>query len=650
MKKNILLITIQFLFFFCKSQVLMNIDDIAKSEEKNYKNHTIEETSHFSHYGFEIIYHDLYFEIDPAVRAISGSVKSIIKIDAFRDTVIHFDLANELIVDSVKRNDVFLNHRQIGTNVVFINLGKTLETDMLDTLTIYYHGIPPSNGFGSFTQTFHDSVPDIWTLSEPFGARDWWPCKQTLVDKIDSLDIHIKIPKGNQAASNGSLLNIDTISDAYIFNWKTTYPIATYLVAISVTNYTSIPMTIYFKNDSLTYLNYVYPEDYIDGLDGSLINIQVMKLFDSLFTPYPFLREKYGHAQFGWGGGMEHQTMSFVGNFNFELLAHELAHQWFGDQITCGTWQDIWLNEGFATYLTGIAYEHLIDGIYWTVYKRNQVNNICKETFGSTYVEDTSRTNVSRLFSGRLSYSKGAMILHMLRWKIGDEAFYRGMKNYLQNSRYTYGFAVSQDFISEMEIASSMNLQEFFDDWLYGQGYPSYTISWRQQLNNDLVQMKISQSTSHPSVDFFEMPVAIKFYNKNTDTTIVFDNTMNNEIFNFHLPFKADSAILDPDIWLVQKNSSISNITNELKLDELVIQVNPQNITNTIDISISSEISEEVEIYLVNAIGQKIIDEKLLIDFGKTQKSYLVSDIDKGYYFLYIKAGKEVHTFKLLKI
>jgi hypothetical protein len=238
----------------------------------------------------------------------------------------------------------------------------------------------------------------------------------------------------------------------------------------------------------------------------------------------------------------------------------------------------------------------------------------------------------------------------MLRWKIGDEAFYRGMKNYLQNSRYTYGFAVSQDFISEMEIASSMNLQEFFDDWLYGQGYPSYTISWRQQLNNDLVQMKISQSTSHPSVDFFEMPVAIKFYNKNTDTTIVFDNTMNNEIFNFHLPFKADSAILDPDIWLVQKNSSISNITNELKLDELVIQVNPQNITNTIDISISSEISEEVEIYLVNAIGQKIIDEKLLIDFGKTQKSYLVSDIDKGYYFLYIKAGKEVHTFKLLKI
>lgn len=650
MKKNILLISLIYLVIICNAQVLLDIDKIAKTEEKSYKNQGIEETTHFSHYGFEIIYHDLYFEIDPAVREIKGSVKSIIKIDYFRDTVIHFDLANELIVDSIKRNEEYLSHRQIGTNVVFINLGKTLETDMLDTFTIYYHGTPPSNGFGSFSQTFHDSIPNIWTLSEPFGARDWWPCKQSLVDKIDSLDIHIKIPKGNLAASNGSLVSIDSTTDSYIFNWKTSYPIATYLVALSVTNYTAIPLTIYFQNDSLTYLNYVYPENYIDGLDGSLLNIQVMKLYDSLFTPYPFMREKYGHAQFGWGGGMEHQTMSFVANFNFELLAHELAHQWFGDKITCGTWQDIWLNEGFATYLTGLAYEHLIDGIYWPVYKRNLINNICRETYGATYIEDTGRTNVSRIFSSRLTYSKGAMILHMLRWKIGDEAFYRGIKHYLTNNRYAYGFAVSEDFIAEMEVASGKNLQEFFNDWLYGQGYPSYIVSWRQKVDNNSVQLKIAQSSSHPSVDFFEMPVAVKFYNKTTDTTIVFNNTTNNEIYNFQLPFKADSAILDPDLWLVQKNSSITNLSNELIKDELVIQVSPQNITNSIDISISSEINEEVEIYLINAVGQKIIDEKLQINFGKTQKSYEVSDIDNGYYFLYLKAGKEVHTFKLLKI
>src|SRR5690606_6891199 len=112
------------------------------------------------------------------------------------------------------------------------------------------------------------------------------------------------------------------------------------------------------STDSLLMLSYAYPEDFGMVSSAATSLLPKITLFDQLFGPYPFAAEKYGHAQFSWGGGMEHQTMSFMGSFHPEIMSHELAHQWFGDKVTCGSWAEIWLNEGFATYLSGLAYEH----------------------------------------------------------------------------------------------------------------------------------------------------------------------------------------------------------------------------------------------------------------------------------------------------
>ena len=169
--------------------------------------------------------------------------------------------------------------------------------------------------------------------------------------------------------------------------WQHRYPIATYLVAIAVTNYSMYTQyaPLVGRSKPLPVVNYVFPQFRTDAERETRDVLPMIRLFDSLFVPYPFEKEKYGHAQFTWGGGMEHQTMSFMVNFSYDLMAHELAHQWFGDMVTCGTWQDLWLNEGFATYLTVMTTEYLKSKEEANGKLRGMRSNICGNDGGSVF-------------------------------------------------------------------------------------------------------------------------------------------------------------------------------------------------------------------------------------------------------------------------
>jgi len=337
------------------------------------------------------------------------------------------------------------------------------------------------------------------------------------------------------------------------YHWKHRYPITAYLVFFAIADYDIYTHAVPNNNGNGPFdvLNYVYKCN-STASSQTPITVDIMDLFINLFGPYPFDEEKYGHAQFGWGGGMEHQTMSSMGGFSHLLIAHELAHQWFGDQITCGSWAHIWLNEGFATYLEGMTYEHGLGPNTWQNWKQSKINHVTNQPGGSVFVTDS--TIVSSIFSSRLSYSKGAMLLHMLRWKLGDDDFFTAISDYLNDPALSYGYAVTADLVYHLENVSGLDLTEFMDDWFYGEGYPTYLVEWNQNPSTLLMNIKLSQTPSIGS-GFFELPVPILVSDEAgalaDDTIFVLDNTYNGQIFTVDPGFEVDAVTFDPDRWLI---------------------------------------------------------------------------------------------------
>lgn len=589
----------------------------------------------------DLVYQRMEWEINPNVKYIKGKVTSYFTSQVENLTKIEFDLNDTMKVDSVVQHKFKIGFAQ-NENKLFINLNKPLKNLQTDSVHVYYQGVPEPeiNGFGSFTQSTHAGIPIIFTLSEPYGAMEWWPCKQSLLDKIDSIDIIVTSPEMYLTASNGILVS-ETITNGFReMHWKHRYPIATYLVAVAVTNYAVYSDWVELESGKkLEILNYVYPENLEKAKVETPVTVEFIQLFNRLFGEYPFANEKYGHAQFGWGGGMEHQTMSFMHDFNYELVAHELAHQWFGDYITCGSWHNIWLNEGFATYLSGLVYENLQDGYWWPRFKKLNVDRIVSKPDGSVYVKDT--TNIGAIFSGRLSYSKGAYLLHMLRWIMGDDDFFKGMKSYFNDPGIANGFARTNQFARHMEIAGDTILTEYFNDWFYGEGFPIYSAEYTKR-EDGLLKITLSQSSSHPSVDFFEMPVPVRVYNEgktdSTDFRLV--NTTNNQEFLVKVDFNVAEMKIDPDYWLVSKTSQILKTIMRPELNDISVFPNP--------------FTESFSVFL--PAGQQMVSLRLFAPEGKLVKDYSGnktnfswSEIPDGIYILHIKTNRKNFETKIIK-
>ena len=590
---------------------------------------------------YDLVYQRMEWEINPNYKYIKGAVTSYFTSRIEHLTEIVFDLNDILTVDSVIHDHQKINFTHSG-NKLRITLKKPLTYQQSDSVQVYYQGVPEPeiNGFGSFTQSTHAGKPVIFTLSEPYGAMEWWPCKQSLTDKIDSIDVIVITPDSFRTASNGIVV-LDTVANGYRkMHWKHRHPIATYLVAVAVTNYSVYSDWLDLDDGrKIEILNYVYPENLITAKNETPVTAEFIQLYNQLFGEYPFANEKYGHAQFGWGGGMEHQTMSFMYNFNYDLVAHELAHQWFGDYITCGSWQDIWLNEGFATYMTGLVYENLQDGYWWPRFKKLNVERIVSKPDGSVFVKDS--TDVGAIFNGRLSYSKGAYLLHMLRWIVGDDNFFKGMKNYFNDPAVANGFANTNQFIKHIEIVGDTTLTEFVNDWFYGEGFPEYSAEYTNE-NDGLLKIKLSQTSSHPSVSFFEMPVPVRVYyaDKTDSTDFRLVNTANNQEYFVKTKFNVAELKIDPDYWLVSKTAVVVNAITNSTQNMFSVYPNP--------------FSESFSVFLPT--GEQMVSLQLLSPEGKLVKQYSGnkttfnwSEISKGIYILRTKTSNSVFESKIIK-
>ena len=595
--------------------------------------------------NYDLKYHRLEFNLNPSIDFISGEVTAYFEAKE-NMTEITFDLADNMPVSQVMQRGSPLSFVQNANNELIITLAATQNTGVLDSLTISYSGTPvPNSGFGSFEQTTHNGDPIIWTLSEPYGALDWWPCKQDLNDKMDSIDVYITTPQFNPfneeyiAVSNG-------LEKSQIINglnktthFKHRHPIPAYLVAIAVTNYEVYTHTVSNNDNPFDIVNYVFPETLGTAQASTPVTVNIMNLFSSLFEEYPYADEKYGHAEFGWGGGMEHTTVSFMGGFSRNLIAHELAHQWFGDKITCGSWKDIWLNEGFATYLSGLTIENLDGNAAFTVWKQQRNNSITALPNGAVYLSDADTTNVNRIFDNRLSYNKGSMVLHMLRKKLGDVNFFQGIQDYLSDPNHAFGYAKTADFIAIMETTSGEDLTEFFDDWLFNQGYPSYTISWHQEGNQ--LYTTVAQTQSDPSVSFFEARLPIKVNGTMGEVlNLNLDNTTNNESFSNTVNFTISSIEFDPEVDIISKYNSVVLGIPEAELPiNLFVAPNPSSSLITIHKHDDLEV-KQIKIY--NAVGQ------LLFENGWTPTIEL-SSFSTGMLFVQFHTNKGIFYKRVLK-
>ncbi len=564
---------------------------------------------------FDVTFYSLNLTITNDPQYLKGNViiRGICR-ESGKDSLT-LDLENTMKIDSVIVDRIPAQYTQdTASFTILLNVSYASGTEL--TIDVFYGGVPVPSGFGSFIFSSYGNDPWIWSLSQPYGARDWFPCKDHPSDKADSADIIITCDSLLTVGSNGRLLSIRNNYDGTrTHHWQERYPIASYLISIAMGRYEQLHQSFkYSVTDSMDVVHYVLLVNVQAAEENLSKSVGMLEIFSDLFGLYPFIKEKYGHADIGRGGAMEHQTLTSTTTYAENVIAHELAHQWFGDMITCRTWRDVWLNEGFAQYATALYLEREYNtDAYWS-YMRSQMSG-ARLAEGSVYVRDT--TEVRGLFDGNLVYAKGAVILHMLRHVLGDSIFFQTIFSYANDSAYMFNTASTQDFRLVCERVSGKNLGYFFDQWIYGTGYPRYTITWSTVRAGmyDIASVTVTQEVNSGGPTYFKMPIDITLRGDLYDTTItVFNDSLRQE-FVFSVPFIIRAVELDRQGWLL-KDVAEQNPGNYFLSQNYP---NPFNGTTLIEFQIPRRSSVLLEIF--NVLGQKVAT---VIDGVRTMGRYTV--------------------------
>ncbi len=514
---------------------------------------------HFWHLELEPRMSDGYLQgfVETHLRALTS------------DSLLCFDLHDSLSVDSAMVNGTMVPFSRPGNGSVCLQPLQEIQAGSHYISGIWYQGFPPMGiGLGGYTHALRKGSPEVWTLSQPFAGHTWWPVKDALGDKADSVRLVIKTDSSYTSAAPGSL----SLDSAGREVWIHRFPIPAYLVAFSVANYVQLNET---WNHScglpIELFQLVYPDDSADVVRDTKYLRESMEFLCSFLEPYPYYPEKYGHAQFSRGGGMEHPTMSFMGSFGFELTLHELAHHWFGNMVTCGSWADIWLNEGFATYLSGMGFERYYPQD-WKSWKSKTQQSVWESPEGAVYVKDS--LEVSRIFSSRWSYKKAALVLHQLRWWMGDVSFQAGLKSYLSAPELRWGFAKTKDLRQHLETASGMSLEHFFTTWIYGEGFPELDCEWKQQGFRSL-EIHLEQSPSiEGGPETYPIPVRISVIGPERDSIVEFRLTGKDSVYVFEFPFPVLRWEPDPEKDMLARWKSIEKIETEAE-NQVLLFPNP---------------------------------------------------------------------------
>lgn len=628
--KNILTITLSVLFAnFLFGQ---RISDYHKPnfEEKHFETRMVKADNPLLN-NYDVKFYKIDINATNTTKAISGNctVNAVVVNNPMSTLVL--ELINSLVVDSVFINNVKLISTHTNDEIT-VNLPSSFSVGTSFSAVVYYHGTSTGSGISNGNSpTWGSQI--TWTLSESYHAKDWFPCKQVLSDKADSVYVFVTCPNTLKVGSNGLLKNVVTVPGNKLrYEWKSYYPINYYLPSIAVSNYQEYNIYAHPAGitDSILIQNYLYPNSGYLPYFKAVIDLtpSFIELLSEKYGMYPFKNEKYGHCTAPIGGGMEHQTMTTLSSFDFELVIHELGHMWWGDNVTCSNWQDIWVNEGFATYTHYIGLQNLMTQADADLMIVTTQDDVMADPGGSIYVPLADIMDEQRIFDYRLSYEKGAAIIHQIRFILNDDVlFYNILKNFQQT--YVGSVASATDFKNTLETMSGMDFTDYFTQWYYGEGYPTYNIQWSQQANN--VGFILNQTTSMSAVTpFFKLPLELKFAWTGGDTTLRFDNTVNNQLFNVTIPHVIQSIQIDPNNWIVNKVGSILLNTSE-NVWENEINIYPNPVIDYLNIDIPEDYSSKnITFSIVDITGKQLKE----ITPEKKALSVDLRGLQNGIYFI----------------
>ncbi len=624
-------------------------NDLIKSElgfSQNFLSRS-QQLTDLSYYDVTDYHIDL--QVDPDKRIISGWVTMFAINQTNSTNQIQINLENNMQIDSVQFRGRPVNFLH-ENNIIDITLPLTLAMGDTFSATTYYHGNPELSPTRSFAWGSHGAMrnPLIWTLSEPYGSPAWWPCKDDPADKADSVRINIIVPSDLYVASNGLL---EQISYPAIYrtkyHWHTKYPISTYLVSLAISDYARFS-DWYIPNDqdSMEIQYYVLPEHLQEAKQDLSITADMMHYYSSVFGEYPFIDEKYGMAVFGWGGAMEHQTITSYGaglirgdNYFDYINAHELAHQWFGDLITMRYWSHIWLNEGFASYAEALWYEHLYGQPGYDHYMQLQWSDYFQ---GPLWIADS--LNANALFS-RTVYDKGSWTLHMLRGVLGDSLFFASIDAYASDKQLSYGTATTESLRDICESVSGLTLDWFFDQWVYREGRPAYIVQWNTRGEGPYETTVFVIQKNLPA---YKMPIKIKLSSSDSSATFTVWDSLEFQQFNLVTDFSPTTREFDPN------NQILKTILDEAPDTQFQVSNNyPNPFSSRTSINILLVKEEIVTFEIFNILGQRVYQRNETLSEGYHPVSWdgknnNGSRVPSGIYFSRIATSGESKSGKMI--
>ena len=611
----------------------------------------------------DILHTDLHINVSSHTSALDGEVhfSAVAVQDLNEETSIGMH-AYRLHIDSAavngERAEVYYHLPIPPPEFFVIVLPETMSIPEGDTITvsIWYTRIDypdmeeDRDGYYFFKkdesrwgQTALETIG--YTMSQPRDARAWFPTVDKPWNK-STLSMHITIDPPVNVIANGELL--DTVDNpvgsvTYIYDHQ--YPIAPYLFAFNFGPFEEYG-DVYNSIDGrdIPIASYLIDDDATWAEQANAMMKDMLGVFEEMFGPYPF--ERYGMIaiQPFKFAGMEHQTISTMNRTHFlneRVVAHELAHHWWGNLVTCEDWKNIWLNEGFASYA---------EALYTEVKYGIPQRDIVMKRFADRYFTEDSQTRYpiydppDEYLFGIAIYLKGAWVLHMLRNIVGDDSFFAALRGYAD--QHVYSTAVTDDLQHVFEQETGMdNLDWFFSQWVYQAGYPVYQIDSEvtEAENQGMYDISLALrqiQTNAPEV--FQAPVEFLLRHEQGDTVFTFWNDQREQNYLFSFESKPDTIIFDPDNKILKKFDDASSVEKMAGLPDRITLYqnypNPFNATTVIEYAVPEAMS--IRLRVIDALGREV---KILVD-GLQQAGVHTANFDasgyaSGIYFIVMEAG-----------